>query len=176
MNELLSQQEHQDRNGRQQDHAAEGSSNVLDFGARNDNIAANMVNGSTLSGLRLMLQQISGDHDDEDGDSVSAGEESHDEHEFDDMEEDNESEDQNYADEEDDLLELLVDENESDSDDFASVAERDAVIVEAAASTASGDLMDGNDSVVMEDVNDVIVKRRRGIDQPRTISVSSDDL
>ena len=64
-----------------------------------------------------------------------------------------------------DLLEFLVGDNGSDdeSDDFASVAEEEEDSNE-------------NDSVVMEDVDNTIAKSHRAVDQPRTVSMSSDDL
>ena len=51
--------------------------------------------------------------------------------------------------EDDDLLELLEDKNESGSDDFVSVSEEDS---------------DENNYVVMEDVNDAIAKGQRAAD------------
>lgn len=179
LNSLLSQQDRQDEQSRQQDEAEEGLSNLLELaGVRNNNLAGNLDNRSNLTGLRLMLQQISGDgHEEDDGDSDGEGDEAHDEHDVEEMEEDGAREDQHHVDEDEDLLELLADENESDSDDFVSVAEGDAA-PGAMASMASGDtdIPDDNDSVMMEDADDTIMKGRRAVDQPRTISLSSDDL
>ena len=75
------------------------------------------------------------------------------------MEEDGDEENQ-------DLLEFLVGDDGSDdeSDDFASVvAEEEEDLNE-------------NDSVIMEDVDNTIAKSHRAVDQPRTVSMSSDDL
>lgn len=156
LNALLSQQDQLGDHGQRSELFNGGTSGI------------NLDDRSTLSGLRLMLQQISGGHG-EDEESVSVEESARD-HEVEDMDEEvDESEDEHHV-EEDDLLELLADENDSDSEELASDTEGDTNRTEAVAS------VDENDSVVMEDVSDSIGKGYRSIDQPRTISVSSDDL
>jgi len=158
LNALLSQQDQQGDDGQR--------SELFDGGAR----GINLDNRYTLSGLRLMLQQISGGHG-EDEESVSVDEGARDEREVEEMDEEvDESEEEHYVEDEDDLLDLLADENESDAEEMASDAEGDTIPNEAVAS------VDENDSVVMEDVSNSIGKGYRSIDQPRTISVSSDDL
>jgi protein-L-isoaspartate O-methyltransferase len=159
LNLLLSQQERQDENARQQDEAAEDLSDLLDLGggAQNNNVAVRFENRSTLSGLRAMLQQLNGDthnegEDDGYDEEANEEEEEEEEPEVEQMEEDENEED-------DELLEFLEAENDSDSGDFVSVAEDDP---------------DGNDSVVMEDASPVA--KVRAIDQPRSVSMSSDDL
>lgn len=162
---LLSQQERRDENAQQQDEAAEDLSVLLDLagGAQNNNMVVRAENRSTLSGLRAMLQQLSGDTHNE-GDDDASEEEAN--VEDDDPEDDQMEEDMNrdHSDEDDDLLEFSDDFSEdgngSDSDDFASVAEEDP---------------EENDSVVMEDIYPAVAKVR-DIDQPRTVSMSSDDL
>ncbi|KAL7534664.1 hypothetical protein ACHAXR_006022 [Thalassiosira sp. AJA248-18] len=157
LNLLLSQQDRQDENARQQDEAAEEVSDLLDLagGAQNnDNAAVRFENRSTLSGLRAMLQQLSGDdalNEDDDSEEEEA--------DVDNMEEDDTGENQDH---DDDLLDFLEDENESDADEFfVPAVEEDS---------------DENDSVVMEDVDDALAKGQRAADQPRTVSMSSDDL
>jgi len=166
LNLMVSQQERQDENVRQQDEAAEEVSDLLDLAAgaqNNDNMVVRFGNRSTLSGLRAMLQELNGDaHDEgEDNDSDEEANAAGEEPRADNMEEDEAEENHDHSGEDDDLLEFLEDENESDSDDFVSVAEEDS---------------DDNDSVVMEDVDNGIAKGQRAADQPRTVSVSSDDL
>lgn len=169
LNVLLSQQERQDENARQQDEAAEELSDLLELAGdaqNNDNNMVRLENQSTLSGLRAMLQQLNGSahNEGEDNDSDEEANVADEEPEVENMEEDEARENQDHSgddDDDDDLLDFLGDENESESDDFASAAE---------------DESDDNDSVIMEDVDDVISKSERAIDQPRSVSLSSDDL
>jgi len=171
LNLLLSQQERHDESARQQDEAAEELSDLLDLagGAQNNNNNNNNNNiihletRSTLRGLRAMLQELNGDtnNEGEENNSDQEGNAEDEEPGVDAMEEDDAEDNQDHHGGDDDLLEFLEDENESDSDEFVSVAEEDS---------------DENDSVVMEDVDNVIAKGQRAADQPRTISVSSDDL
>lgn len=175
MNLLLGQQERDD-NIRQQDEAAEELTDLLDLagGARNnDNMAVRFENRSTLSGLRAMLHQLGNESAEEAEDDESTEEaeddESDEEANIDDeepevehMEEDGIGENEDNSGEDDNLLEFLEDDGDSDSDDFLSVAE---------------DEYDDNDSVLMEDVDDpMAAKMQRTADQPRTVSMSSEDL
>jgi protein-L-isoaspartate O-methyltransferase len=162
LNTLLSQQERQDENARLQDEAAEELSDLLDLaGGAHGNEAVQGENQSTLSGLRSMLQQLSGNTNNGGDDNGSNNEANVAGDEL--MEEDEGRENQDQSDDEgdDDLLEFLEDEDGSESDDFASVAEEDS---------------DDNSSVVMEDVDTTISKGERAVDQPRSVSMSSDDL
>mmetsp|Transcript_31775 Transcript_31775/g.40801 ORF Transcript_31775/g.40801 Transcript_31775/m.40801 type:complete len:183 (+) Transcript_31775:802-1350(+) len=129
----------------------------------NNNNIIHLETRSTLRGLRAMLQELNGDtnNEGEENDSDQEGNAEDEEPGVDAMEEDDAEDNQDHHGGDDDLLEFLEDENESDSDEFVSVAEEDS---------------DENDSVVMEDVDNVIAKGQRAADQPRTISVSSDDL
>jgi hypothetical protein len=161
LNVLLSQQERQADSIQEQEDAAEGLADLLDLagGAGNNNVVR-IENRSTLSGLRAMLHQLSGDaHDGEDDESVDEESAEDETQEADNMDEDD---NQDNAVEDNDLLEFLEDDEESDSEEFESVAEEDLEEV---------------DSVVMEDVDvDTAVVKERAIDQPRTVSMSSDDL
>ena len=158
LNAQLAQQDGQDENARQQDEAAEGLSDLLDMGgARNNAIVPVQVEGrATLAGLRAMMHQLNGDANNEGQGNDDEEEASAADQDDDDMEEDSQNQD---------LLEFLVDDDGSDdeSDDFASVAEEEEDSIE-------------NDSVVMEDVDSTIAKSHRAVDQPRTVSMSSDDL
>lgn len=149
---MLSQQEsQQDESARQQDEAAEELSDLLDLAAG----APVGVETRRTSGLRSMLQQLGGDAPNEGEDDSEEDTNIPDDHEpeADSMEEDDV--DENADD--DDLLQFLEDDH--DSDDFASIPSEDE-----------------NDSVVMEDVDTTLAKSQRAADQPRTVSVSSDDL
>lgn len=169
LNLLLSQHERQDENARQQDMAAEDLSDLLDLAGaagdqNNDNSAERFENQSTLPGLRTMLQLMDGDddvqHEDEDNDSEGETNAADEEPDEINMEEDSVEENQGYSSGGGDLLESLG-EQYSDSDEFLSVAEEE---------------FNENDSVLMEDVNDDVGKGQRADDQPRTVSMSSDDL
>ena len=154
LNALLSQQDRQEEIARQEE-----LSDLMDLagGAMdNDNMVAR-------HGLRSMLQHLSdnahneGDYNDSDEDPDMADEELV----VDDMEEDDTRENHDHSGEDDNLSEFLEDDNGSEFDDLPSVAEEDSV---------------ENDSVIMEDVDNTIVKERRAVDQPRSVSMSSDDL
>lgn len=160
LNFLLSQQEQQDDAAHEQDVAAEELSDLLDLAAgapNNDNLAVRVENRSSLLGLRDVLQQL-GDQPDNEGDEDDSDEEPNEEPEAVDMEEDDGVENQDHHDV---LLEFFEDDNDSDHEEFASAAEDD---------------LDENGSVMMEDVDTSIAKGQRAVDQPRTVSMSSDDL
>jgi len=166
LNLLLSQQEHQDENVRQQDEAAEELSDLLDLAGDaydhdNDNMVVRFENRSALSGLRSMVQELNGDdaHNEEE-DSDEEDNDAEEELDYDNMEEDETEEIEDHSGGDDDILEFFG-EHDSDSDDFLSVAEEE---------------LEENDSVVMEDANDGTGKGQRATDQPRTVSMSSDDL
>ena len=112
------------------------------------------INNSTLSGLRAILQQLHDNINNEDGDHDSDEESSvaNNEDEGEDMEEDDAGENQGHSGE---------DEVDSDLEEFSSVAEEDFY---------------ENDTVMMEDIDRSIRTGQRAIDQPRSISLSSDDL
>jgi len=170
---LLSQQESQGENIRHQEEAAGDLLDMLGVAGAAPNGSGNEIvqldNQATLSGLRAMLLELRGgatNNEDRDSDSdeeVNSGTE-----EEQDMDTEEvvhvEEEDQRVPDsEEDDILEYLGDEHESDSDDeFLSVGGIESD--------------DENSSVVMEDVDHTVGKGQRSADQPRTISMSSDDL
>jgi len=166
LNLLLSQQERQDENVRQQDEAAEELSDLLDLAGgaydhNNDNMVMRFENRSALSGLRSIMQELNGnDAQNEEDDSGEEENDAEEEPDYDNMEEDETGEIQDHSGSDDDLLEFFG-EHDSDSDDFLSVAEEE---------------LDENDSVVMEDADDGTGKGQRATDQPRTVSVSSDDL
>jgi len=123
-----------------------------------DLVGANAVdrieNASTLSGLRAMLQQLNenannqDDDNDSDEDSSIVDDEDGDE----DMEEDDAGDNQGHSGE---------DEDDSDLDEFVSVADEEPY---------------ENDSVIMEDADRSPGTGHRAVDQPRSISLSSDDL
>jgi len=166
VNLLLSQQEHQDENVRQQDEAAEELSDLLDLAGgtyddNNDNMTVRFDHRSARSGLRSMLQELNRDdaHNEED-DSDEEGGDAEEEPYYDNMEEDETEEIQDHYGGYDDILGFSG-EYDSDSDDFLSVAEEE---------------LDENDSVVMEDAGDGTGKGQRATDQPRTVSMSSNDL
>ena len=69
------------------------------------------------------------------------------------MDEDSEEYEEENESEIDDLIEFMVDDNEP------AVSGRDR-----------------NNSTIMEDVEDLVVSGQRSADQPRTVSISSDDL
>lgn len=139
-------------NFQRRDEAAEDLFDLLDLvegDQNNDNAELQFENPSSISDLRAILQLLAG----------NAGDQAHEEAhvrnvdpEGEGMEEDDASETQDYSNE---------DESDSDFDDDVSVAgeERD------------------NDSMIMEDADDVLIETdQRADDQPRTVSVSSDDL
>lgn len=163
LNLLISQQGHQEENARQQDEAAEELSDLLDVAGAQNNVPVRFEHRSTLSGLRAMLQQLSdenGPNERDDNESEEDPDAADEELEADGMEEDEMEDNQNHPGDDDDLLEFLGDEN--GSDDFASAAEEES---------------DDNDSVMMEDVDSTsLAKHQRAADQPRTVSMSSDDL
>ena len=173
LNALLGQQEQQVDNGQQQDDVAEDLSDLVDLeaGAQNDNnnMVVRFENRSSISGLRAILQQLNGDGNEGGGENnsdeeVASGVADEEEHEADDdidnMEEDDTGENHRHSGQNEDLLEFLEDDSE---DEFASLEEEEST-----------------GSVVMEDVNvennATVVKGERAADQPRTISMSSDDL
>jgi hypothetical protein len=123
-----------------------------------------------LAGLRVLLQQhLDGDESQGDEEVGSDGEQDYDENEAEDMDH-NMEDDASEVDEEslpqDDgvvgMLEFYEEESEADS----SVAE-----VEVGPEAAS--LPVGDHDSVMEDVESAKI---RSYDQPRTVSISSDDL
>ena len=134
--------------------------------SNSNNVIAQPDNRGTLLDLRAMLQELNWDtsnnedrvNDSDEDANISADEEPAMDLEEDDLVEEESQHDPNN--EEDGLLEFLEDGHNSDSDnDFLSV-----------------DSGNENDSVLMEDVSPVTAKSERGADQPRTVSVSSDDL
>ena len=159
LNALLSQR-HESEQGESEQYqhqAAEDLINLLDAGTgQNNNSNAVMVQISDRSSLAELRSIIRGrdinseDEEDsasEDEDGVIDMEEDHSiEEEIDEGEEGNANEDE-------DLLEFLADANES---------------------VTSG--RNRNNSVVMEDVNDLVATGQRNADQPRTVSISSYDL
>lgn len=171
LNALLSQQEQQGDNNQQQDDVAEELSDLVDLeaGDQNDNnMVVRFENRSSISGLRAILQQLNGDGNEggenNSDEEVASGVADEEEHEADDdidnMEEDDTGENHHHSGQNEDLLEFLEDDSE---DEFASLEEEEST-----------------GSVVMEDVNvennATVVKGERAADQPRTISMSSDDL
>ena len=162
---LLSQQDRQDENARHEE-----LSDLFDLAGGNqdnDNMVVRFENRSTLTGLRSMLQQL-GDTAQNEGDDNNPDEEANvaaEEPAADIMEEDVNQENEDNSDDDDDLLEFFGDDNESESDEFASAAEEES---------------DENESVIMQDVDgavdDAISKGQRAVDQPRSVSMSSDDL
>mmetsp|Transcript_9091 Transcript_9091/g.14909 ORF Transcript_9091/g.14909 Transcript_9091/m.14909 type:complete len:548 (-) Transcript_9091:120-1763(-) len=159
LNALLSQR-HESEQGESEQYqhqAAEDLINLLDAGTgQNNNSNAVMVQISDRSSLAELRSIIRGrdinSEDEEDSaseveDGVIDMEEDHSiEEEIDEGEEGNANEDE-------DLLEFLADANES---------------------VTSG--RNRNNSVVMEDVNDLVATGQRNADQPRTVSISSYDL
>lgn len=177
LNVILSHQQARHGDNDEQNDTADlsnllGPQVVGNLGNRNValNLAMNPEDRVTISGLRLLLNQMDDDaHVDEEEESDSEGDDIHEDHDIENMDEEGEGVDH-------DDLEFLDDENEeSDSDSFLSVAE---VLEEP----ASLDDLDDTDSVIMEDADDThtmnfsVEKGQRSLDQPRTISVSSDDL
>jgi hypothetical protein len=124
------------------------------FGDISDTFDIRDINNSTLSGLRAILQQlhdnVNNEDDDNDSDVDSSVIDNEDVGE--DMEEDDAEENQGHSGE---------DEGDSDLDELASVADEDLY---------------ENDTVMMEDVGRSTGTDQRAIDQPRSISMSSDDL
>jgi len=155
LNALLSQQQEseQGESEQYQHRAAEDLFNLLDAGMGQNNNAVLVGDRSTLAGLRSLMQgELSGVNSEEEEDSSSE-----DDGEAIEMEEDHSDEEEGDAEEDanedEDLLEFFADENES---------------------VTSG--RDRNNSVVMEDVEDLVATGQRSADQPRTVSVSSYDL
>lgn len=155
LNALLSQQQEseQGESEQYQHRAAEDLFNLLDAGMGQNNNAVLVGDRSTLAGLRSLMQgELSGINSEEEEDSSSE-----DDGEAIEMEEDHSDEEEGDAEgdanEDEDLLEFLADENES---------------------VTSG--RDRNNSVVMEDVEDLVATGQRSADQPRTVSISSYDL
>lgn len=153
VNVLISRQGSQGEAADRQAQADEELSNLLDLGGV-----------PSLSVLRSMLQRMSDAQEEEessesDEDStviVDAQQEG--ELDIADMEEDHAEEEEVFFDSDE----------ESDADDFASVVE-EAVPAVASASR------ERNDSVVMEDVDEVMNGKERDGDQPRSVSMSSYD-
>jgi len=150
LNMVLSQNDNQVAHA--QDQAAEELTDLLDTAGSTSNI-------TSLAALRGLLQELSGqydsdgdDDDDDDGaisEEASDAEEEHGAMEDDEMEEAHEDVSSNL---EEDLLELFEGDEASHSDDDLSEDE----------------------SVEMEDVE--ALKNLRSSDQPRSVSISSDDL
>jgi len=147
LNSLLTRQGHQGINVQQNDVLGD-LSDIFDLVGARDN------NNSTLSVLRAMLQQLNDNatNEDEDNDSDENSSNAGNEDGGEDMEEDDAMENQGHSGE---------DEDNSDLDDFASVADEEPY---------------ENDSVVMEEVGRSIETGQRAFDQPRSVSLSSDDL
>lgn len=134
-----------------------------------DAVAA-FMNGDVVgyAGLRMLLQQQQRNDNDNESEDES-GSESEDEHEVEDM--DHEMENDSEPDEEaqqgdvqaDGFLEFV--EAEEHRPETHSIAVGEAQMAPLAQSM--------DDSVVMEDVESA---KRRAYDQPRTVSISSDDL
>ena len=123
-----------------------------------DNAVARIENrGLALAGLRLMMQQLNNNarEDDVDDESDDISSVANNEDEVDDMEED--------EDEEEDVQSQY----DSDLDDFASVASYEHSDVDSG--------RDRTNSVIMDDVDELMASGQRSADQPRTISMSSDD-
>lgn len=157
-------------NVRQQDEAAEDLFEIFGVAGaalnNHDNEITQPDNRGTLLDLRAVLQELNGGtsnnedrvNDSDEDANISADEEPAMDLEENDLEEEDSQHDLNN--EEDGLLEFLEDGHNSDSDNDVLSVDSD----------------NENDSVLMEDVNPVTAKSERGADQPRTISVSSDDL
>jgi|EP01082_Thalassiosira_pseudonana_P002578 protein-L-isoaspartate O-methyltransferase len=153
VNVLISRQGSQGEAADRQAQADEELSNLLDLGGV-----------PSLSVLRSMLQRMSDVQEEEESSEsyedstviVDAQQEG--ELDIADMEEDHAEEEEVFFDSDE----------ESDADDFASVVE-EAVPAVASASR------ERNDSVVMEDVDEVMNGKERDGDQPRSVSMSSYD-
>jgi len=122
------------------------------FADISDSLDLRDINNSTLAGLRAIMQQLHDNvnNEDVDNDSDESSSVADNEDGVEDMEEDDAEENQVHSDE---------DEVESDLDEFASVADEDL-----------------HEDDLMEDVGRSIGTGQRAIDQPRSISMSSDDL
>lgn len=147
LNMVLSQNDNQVAHA--QDQAAEELTYLLDN-------AGSVSNITSLAALRGLLQELSGQYDSDDdddeeaiGEETSDAEEEHGTMEDDEMEEAHQDFSSNL---EEDLLELFEGDEASESD---------------------GDLSE-DESVEMEDVE--ALKNLRSSDQPRSVSISSDDL
>ena len=155
LNSLLTRQEHQVENAQQNNISGE-LSDIFDLvgAARDVNAVDRIENASTLSGLRAMLQQLNenANNEDDDNDSDEDSSVAYNEDGDEDMEEDDVGGNQGHSGE---------DEDDSDLDEFASVADEESY---------------ENDSVMMEDVDRSPGTGHRAVDQPRSISLSSDDL
>jgi len=155
LNSLLNRQGHQIETAQHNDISGE-LSDIFDLvgAARDVNAVDRIGNASTLSGLRAMLQQLNenannqDDDNDSDEDSSVADNDDGDEG----MDEDHAGDYQGHSGEDDD---------DSDLDEFASVADEEPY---------------ENDSVIMEDADRSPGTGHRAVDQPRSISLSSDDL
>lgn len=147
LNSLLTRQGPAGENAQQNDVFGDLSDIVDVLGARDNN-------NSTLSGLRAMLQQLNDNANNEDDDNDSDEDSSVTENEDggEDMEEDDAGVNHGHSGE---------DEDGSDFDDFASVADEEPY---------------ENDSFMVEDVDSSIGTGQRAINQPRSVSLSSDDL
>jgi len=163
LNALLSQHDEgdQDNNARPPFDIFEDIAEIFEPRVLNDNNVDNAVarienRGLALAGLRLMMRQLNNnarevDVDDESDDISSVA---NNEDEVDDMEEDENEEEE-------------VQSQYSDLDDFASVASYEHSDVDSG--------RDRTDSVIMDDVDGLMATGQRSADQPRTISMSSDD-
>lgn len=123
-----------------------------------DNAVARIENrGLALAGLRLMMQQLNNNarEDDVDDESDDISSVANNEDEVDDMEEDEDEEEE------------VQSQYDSDLDDFASVASYEHSDVDSG--------RDRTDSVIMDDVDELMATGQRSADQPRSISMSSDD-
>ena len=165
LNSLLSGQDsNQEENSHlhNQDDVIGDLSDYFDLieGARGDNnffdiAGAPIENRSVLTSLRSMLQQMNdnADHEDDDSESEDNSSVRDDEDGGEDMEDDDDGgEDQIHSGEE---------EYYSDLGDFSSVAEEESY---------------EHDSVMTDNVDGTITSDQRAVDQPRTVSMSSDDL
>ena len=149
LNSLLTRQGHEGENAQQNDVFGD-LSEIFDLVGARDN------NNSILSGLRAMLLQLNDNANNEDDDNDSDEDSSVAENEDggEDMEEDDAGVNHGHSGEDED-------EDDSDFDDFASVADEELY---------------ENDSFMAEDVDSSIGTGQRAINQPRSVSLSSDDL
>ena len=191
LNALLSQQQQQDHDEQgesnavhHQHRAAEDLLDLLDSGTGNNNNNNNAVlfrvgDRSTLAaGLRAMIQEQLNDvgNNDNEEDGVDSEDDDEDEGGAIDMDEDHsedgrseEEEDSAEEEEESDDAEEAIDNEEEEEDLLEYLADENESIMSS---------RDRNNSVVMEDVEDLVLTSggQRSADQPRTVSVSSYDL
>jgi hypothetical protein len=165
LNALLSQQQEneQGESEQHQHQAAEDLFNLLgaETDQNNNAVLVRVGDRSTLAGLRSLIQEqlrdvnsdVEEEEEEEEDDSAEEEEGEAIDMEEDHSVEDDEEENGEGANEHEDLLEFLADEHES---------------------VTSG--RGRNNSVVMEDVEDLVATGQRSADQPRTVSVSSYDL